>query len=58
LQACNQQLCNTVRARLSSLAIPWLPSLASTSALQEAGADRDINAYFTWAVAPWGNSCH
>jgi RHS repeat-associated protein len=58
LQACNQQLCNAARARLSSLAIPWLPSLASTSALQEAEADREINFYFTWVVAPGGNSCH
>jgi RHS repeat-associated protein len=58
LQACNQQLCNAARARLSSLAIPWLPSLASTSALQEAEADREINFYFTWVVAPGGDSCH
>jgi RHS repeat-associated protein len=58
LQACNQQLCNAVRATRTSLAIPWLPSLAPTSALQEAGADRDINTYFTWVMAPGGNSCH
>lgn len=58
LQACNQQLCNAVRATRTSLAIPWLPSLAPTSALQEDGADRDINTYFTWVIAPGGNSCH
>jgi hypothetical protein len=61
LQACNQQLCNAVRARQSSLIQKIRskgPLVTSVSEVQEPGADGDINSYFTWAIAPWGNSCH
>ncbi len=61
LQACNQQLCDAVRARQGSLIQKIRskgPLVTSVYDAQEPGADGDINFYFTWAIAPWGNSCH
>jgi RHS repeat-associated protein len=68
LQACNQQLCNSVRAQRTSLLshgagpIRTSRGTSGTSNLspgeyQEFQADNDINLFFTWLVAP-GNSCH
>jgi RHS repeat-associated protein len=69
LQACNQQLCNAVRASNQSL-IQQADSLVQHTSRgsspmggfspAQAGqfqANSDINLFFTWLVAP-GNSCH
>jgi RHS repeat-associated protein len=62
LQACNQQLCNAVKARQNSLTQSlgksWLPAVPPENVSNELTADADINFYFTWVVAPGGNACH
>ena len=62
LQACNQQLCNAVNARRNSLTQSlghsWLPAVPPANVSSEISADQQISLYFTYAVAPWGNSCH
>jgi hypothetical protein len=64
LQACNQQLCNAVNARRASLfqstgvGQTWLPAVPPDNVMNEIKADQDISLYFTWVVAPGGNSCH
>ena len=64
LQACNQQLCNAVNARRASLfqstgvGLTWLPAVPPDNVMNEIKADQDISLYFTWGVAPGGNSCH
>lgn len=57
LQACNQQLCNTVRARENSLN-PQIVNQGPFSPLApEANNDSEIYSYFGGIIAPWGNEC-
>jgi RHS repeat-associated protein len=62
LQNYNQLLCNAVRARRNSLTESlghsWLPSVPPDNVINEIKADQDIDLYFTWVIAPWGNACH
>ena len=62
LQACNQELCNALRARrnalVQSLGHSWLPADPPANVSSELNADDQINLYLTCVVAPWGNSCH
>jgi RHS repeat-associated protein len=69
LQACNQQLCNAVRASNRALIQQANPLVQHTSRgsspmgaftpaqAAQFQANSDINLFFTWLVAP-GNSCH
>lgn len=58
LQACNQALCNAVRARRGLLNMSGLHSWLVSVPPEEVSADGDIDTYFTWVIAPWGNACH
>jgi len=58
LQACNQQLCDAVRARLNYLLRTLPPAEVLSGTSPETNAAGDINLYFTWIIAPWGNACH